>query len=79
MTKLSKDGERRPVYIGLDVSKNETQLCVVGAEGAKLFEAKVATEPGALVRVIAKAAEKHGARVELIGLEMGAMAGCGGN
>ena len=75
MTKARKDGERRPIYVGLDVSKNETQLCVVGVDGAKLLEAKVATEPDALVRAIAKTSEKHEARVELIGLEMGAMAG----
>ena len=74
MTKARRSDERRPVYVGLDVSKNETQLCVVAADGAKLFEAKVATEPGALVRAIAKTTEKHGARVELIGLEMGGMA-----
>lgn len=61
MTKSRKDGERRPVYVGLDVSKNETQLCVVGADGAKLFEAKVATEPDALVRAIARTAERHAA------------------
>lgn len=75
MAKSRKDDERRPVYVGLDVSKNETQLCVVGADGAKLFEAKVATEPDAIVRAIAKTAEKHEARIELIGLEMGGMAG----
>lgn len=74
MTKSSKDGERRSVYVGLDVSKNETQLCVVDADGAKLFERKVATDPDALVRAIARTVDKHDARVELIGLEMGAMA-----
>ncbi|MEM7731065.1 MAG: hypothetical protein AAF311_17725 [Pseudomonadota bacterium] len=47
---------------------------LVAAGGAKLFEAKVATEPGAIVRAIAKTAEKHGARIELVGLEMGGMA-----
>ena len=75
MTESRKGGDRRPIYVGLDVSKNETQLCVVDADGAKLFEAKVATDPGALVRAIAKTAERREARVELIGLEMGAMAG----
>ncbi|MEM7488647.1 MAG: transposase [Pseudomonadota bacterium] len=44
-------------------------------DGAKLFEAKVATEPGAIVRAIARMAETHDAHVALIGLEMGAMAG----
>ncbi len=48
---------------------------MVAANGAKLFEAKVATEPDVLVRAIAKTAEKHGARIELVGLEMGGMAG----
>ena len=48
---------------------------MVGADGVKLFKAKVATEPDALFRVIARTAEKHNARVELIGLEMGGMAG----
>ena len=66
---------RRPIYVGLDVSKNELRLCVLGADGAKLFETKVGTEPDALVGAIARIAEKYEARVELIGLQMGAMAG----
>ena len=66
---------RRTIYVGLDASKDETRLCVLGADGAKLFEAKVGTEPHALVGAIARTADKHEARVELIGLQMGAMAG----
>lgn len=67
--------KRGPVYVRLDVSKNETQLCILGAGGIELFEAKVATEPDALIWAIARAAEKHGAHDELVGLEMGGMAG----
>ena len=69
MAKSRRGGERQPVHVGLEMSKNETQVCVVAADGAKPFEATVATDPGALLRAIAKTAVRHEARVGLIGLE----------
>jgi transposase len=39
-------------YVGLDVSMEETSVCVMNAAGEMLWEGKVQTEPGALVRVL---------------------------
>lgn len=58
-------------YVGLDVSKDATHVCVVGEDGRVRWQGKVPTDPDALARSIQRRAP--GAR--LVGLEMGAMAG----
>src|SRR5438094_5580516 len=56
------------LYVGLDVSMKETSICVVD-KGGKIFrEAKVATEPTAILAVLMD--ETHA--IERIGLEAGA-------
>jgi transposase len=57
-------------YVGLDVSQKETAVCVVDHDGKVLFEGKVASNPGALAKVIRKRAPG----AERIGFETGAMA-----
>ena len=57
-------------YVGLDVSQKETSVCVVDQNGTVLFEGRVASDPGALARVIYKRAPA----AERIGFETGAMA-----
>lgn len=57
-------------YVGLDVSQKETAVCVLDQDGKVLFEGKVASDPGALARVIGKRAPA----AERIGFETGAMA-----
>jgi transposase len=57
-------------YVGLDVSQKETAVCVVDQDGKVLFEGKVASDPGALARVIRKRAPG----ADRIGFETGAMA-----
>ena len=37
-------------FVGLDVSLKETAVCVVGDDGTRLFEGKVATDPVGLAR-----------------------------
>ena len=39
-------------YVGLDVSMEETSMCVMDAAGEIVWEGKVATEPGELVRAL---------------------------
>ena len=39
-------------YVGLDVSLKMTHVCIVDANGAKVREAVVATEPAALVEFL---------------------------
>ena len=57
-------------YVGLDVSQKETAICVIDQDGKVLFEGKVASDPGALAKVIGKRAPA----AERIGFETGAMA-----
>lgn len=54
-------------YVGLDVSLEETALCVMGETGAVVREAKVATT----VEAIAAAVAKPAPQAVLIGLETG--------
>jgi transposase len=54
-------------YVGLDVSMEETSVCVMNAAGEMLWEGKVQTEPGVLVRVLHRRAP---AAVK-VGLETG--------
>lgn len=64
------EGDGTRLYVGLDVSKERTQVCVVAACGRVMFEGKTATDPDALARLLARQAPG----AERIGLEMGAMA-----
>ena len=54
-------------FAGLDVSVNETSICIVDDTGRIIREVKVASEPGALLQVL-----KTGSyRFKRIGLEAG--------
>jgi transposase len=57
-------------YVGLDVSQNETSVCVIEESGKIYFEGKAPSEPGALARLLRKRAPA----AERIGFESGAMA-----
>src|SRR4029453_5870183 len=54
-------------YAGIDVSLEASHVCVVDAQGKILKEAKVASEPEALIAWFAA----HGTPMALIGLEAG--------
>ena len=54
-------------YAGLDVSLEQTSVCVVDAQGQVVREAKVASEPEALVRYLSKPE----AEIIRVGLEAG--------
>ena len=56
-------------YVGLDVSRDETQVCVRDRTGRVRFEGKVPTDPDAVARAIRKRAPD----AELIGFESGTM------
>jgi len=51
-------------YVGLDVSMEETSMCVMLGTGEIVWEGKVATEPGALAQVLRY-------RAPTVGLETG--------
>ncbi len=54
-------------YVGLDVSMEETSVCVLDASGSAVWEGKVVSEPGAIVRMLQRRAPK----AEKVGLETG--------
>jgi len=54
-------------YVGLDVSVKETSVCVIDGGGKTIREVKVATEPEAIVAILADEAFT----IERIGLEAG--------
>ena len=54
-------------FAGLDVSVNETSVCIVDTTGRIVREAKVASEPDALLAVLANPAYHF----KRIGLEAG--------
>jgi len=43
-------------FVGLDVSLKETSVCMLDQDGTGVFEGKVASEPGAVIRLIRKRA-----------------------
>jgi len=54
-------------YAGIDVSLEYSSVCVVDADGRIVREAKVLSEPDALIAWFAE----HGVAMERIGLEAG--------
>ena len=59
------------VYAGLDVSLNETSVCVVDSEGAVVQECRVASEPDA----IDQALRVHAADLKRVGIEASSLGG----
>jgi transposase len=59
------------VYAGLDVSLNETSVCVVDGEGSLLQECKVASEPEA----IAESLQRYASDLRRVGVEASALGG----
>ncbi len=57
-------------YVGLDVSQQETSVCVIDQAGRAIYEGRVKSDPGALTEVLRKRAPD----AERIGFETGAMA-----
>jgi transposase len=66
---LKHQKEKRSMdhFAGLDVSVNETSICIVDDTGRIIREAKVASEPEALLQVL----KSGGYRFKRIGLEAG--------
>lgn len=58
------------VYAALDVSQEETAICVVGQDGTLLAEAKVPTCPDAIADWLADRADG----LERVGMETGPLA-----
>lgn len=58
------------LFAALDVSQEETAICIVGQDGAVLAEAKVPTCPDAIAGWLAACAE----RIERVGMETGPLA-----
>jgi transposase len=54
-------------YVGLDVSMEETSVCVLDEAGATVWEGKVLSEPEAIVRVL----HLHAPETAKVGLETG--------
>jgi transposase len=54
-------------YVGLDVSMEETSVCVMDAAGEIVWEGRVATEPSELVRAL----HRRAPAVVKVGLETG--------
>ena len=59
-------------YIGIDVSLELSSVCVLDAAGAVMREAKVLSEPEALVRFIAEL----DVPIASVGLEAGPLSAC---
>ena len=58
-------------YAGLDVSLNETSVCVVNGDGKLLLECKAPSEPDA----IAQSLQGHAASLRSVGIEASALGG----
>lgn len=56
-------------YVGLDVSRRETAVCVVDETGRLIFECGAKSDPGALAALLAKKAPD----AERVGFETGAL------
>ena len=56
-------------YVGLDVSKKETFICIVDEKGAVVSQERTKTDP----ELIAKALLKHQIEIEKVGLESGSL------
>jgi len=63
--------KRMSAYAGLDVSLNETSICIVDSQGSLLLESRVASEPEA----IAQSLNSHAENLRSVGIEASALGG----
>lgn len=54
-------------YVGLDVSLEETSICVVDVSGARVWQGKASSQPGTIARVVLR----HAPELVKIGFETG--------
>jgi transposase len=59
-----------PLYVGLDVSQKETEICVVDEEGRRIWRGRCPTRPES----ITQAAQRHAPAPARVGMETGPLA-----
>src|SRR5690349_14224816 len=59
-----------PLYVGLDVSQKETEICVVDGEGRRLWRGKCASRPKAIAEVL----QQRAPAATRVGMETGPLA-----
>ncbi|WP_408902505.1 IS110 family transposase [Teichococcus vastitatis] len=58
------------LYVGLDVSQKETEICVIGTEGRRVWRGKCPPRPEAIAAVLGE----HAPRATSVGMETGPLA-----
>ena len=58
------------LYVGLDVSQKETEICVIDAEGRRVWRGKCPSRPEAIAAVLGE----HAPRATRVGMETGPLA-----
>lgn len=61
-----------PIFIGLDVSLDESKICAVDAEGTIVFETVAPSDPESIAAVLRQ--HQAGREIKIVGLEVGPLA-----
>ena len=59
-----------PLYVGLDVSQKETEICVIDEEGRRIWRGRCPTRPES----ITEALQRHAPEPARVGMETGPLA-----
>jgi hypothetical protein len=59
-----------PLYVGLDVSQKETEICVVDEEGRRIWRGRCPTRPESITQAL----QKHAPQPARVGMETGPLA-----
>ena len=59
-----------PLYVGLDVSQKETEICVIDEEGRRIWRGRCPTRPESIAQVL----QRHAPQPTRVGMETGPLA-----
>jgi transposase len=66
----SRQEDAMPLYVGLDISQKETEICVVDEEGRRIWRGRCPSRPESIIQAL----QRHAPELARVGMETGPLA-----